>query len=151
MSRSVNWHLVTPPLGLGSTISSFSPLLSLFSLFQHFIPQHLPPIDKTALFLSINVTPTPQDSPANYAPQPSIFLFFFFYFIFFASLPLITLFYWSLPLPLITLFYWSLPPPLLHLLVTSHSQGHFPSQHLLGNSNYFLHLLLPPFKPSKLH
>jgi hypothetical protein len=63
-----------------------------------------------------------------------------------------SLLYFFTSLSLLTLFYWSISPPLLHLAVASHSQGHFPSQHLLGNSNYFLHLLLPlPGPPRSKH
>jgi hypothetical protein len=57
--------------------------------------------------------------------------------------------YFFTSFPLITLFYLSPSPPLLHLAVSSHSQGHFPSQHLLDNSNYFLHLPLPLSSPPR--
>lgn len=115
----------------------FPPPESIFTFST--LPSHstYTPIDTTAPFLSAIVTPTPQDSPANYAPHPSIFLFLFLSFMFFTSLPLLTL------------FYWSLSPPLLHLAVASHSQGHFPSQGLRGNSNYLLYLLLPLSSPPR--
>jgi hypothetical protein len=58
-----------------------------------------------------------------------------------------SLLYFFTSFPLITLFYWSLSPPLLHLALSSHSQSHFSSQQLLGNSNHFFHLPLPLSSP----